>query len=137
MLKKFTPDECNIFHFRWPDGSAGAADPLRVRRKLAQVTQGAVDDLYDAALAQVEDESGRPVHDRERVVYEAMQAQERLVTATFAAFEVEYVVGLEQWAWDLCLEFDDWLQKKSESTATTCTLPPSAVSLLGASTPGS
>lgn len=120
MLRKFTPEECEVFHFRWPDGSEGRMDPLRVRRMLTMATQGHLDEWLDAALTT--DGGGDP----ERAVWLRCDAEDKLVATTFRVFEVEQVPGLEQWAWDLLLSFDEWYQKKSGSTPTTCTSPPPA-----------
>ena len=132
-MKKVAPNETEIFCFTYPDGTPGRADPLRVRRRLSQATQGKCDDLFDDYLSPSTQEKSSllgdgstvtthvkvPNHDE--VVFRRLKAEEDLVKASAWAFEVEYAVGLEQWLLDTVLSFDEWLQKKSGITPTPST----------------
>lgn len=133
MTRKFRPSDTDIFTFSWPDGTDGRADPMRLKRRMDQATHGKRDDLYDQAiqpLYAVDDVTGKyrlplsPVADHQRLQFEALQAQEKLVVATAYAFEVavyDPATGegvLEDWLWDTAIALDEWLQKKSESLGT-------------------
>lgn len=129
-LKKFTTDEREIFHFLWPDKTPGRMDPLVVRRRLSQATQGRLDTLYEDLLAPLKDEDGLDIANRDEVVYRKYQAHEKMAVAVSLAFEVaiydpETDEGTPQdWHMGIAVQFDEWLQKKSESGQTTSTSSP-------------
>jgi hypothetical protein len=113
----FSDEDKKIFPYILPDGSKRFADPLRIRRWLAQLTAGRIDELLNEQCS--DDEQTR------------FRADEALIPATAQAFGLGMFNPdngqgcTDKYLLDLLDEFVGFLQskKKNIETQPTCALP--------------
>lgn len=106
----FEPSELLIFKYELGESGSKYADPLRIKRRLSQSTNGTINDLVQAAAGP--DEQAR------------FAAEDKLVAAVCFAFNLPAIdantgIGCtDEFLLGLLNKFLDWESKKKQSTET-------------------